>query len=331
MSETVHKVVIMGSGPSGLTAAIYAARANLAPVVIEGGDVNSKTDMPGGQLMLTTEVENFPGFPEGIMGPELMDRFRKQAERFGAVFQPGRVTEVDVRERPFTLQIHDTFQDTKTSLKTHALVVATGASARYLGLESEQKLLGHGVTTCATCDGAFFRGKQVAVVGGGDSAMEEATFLTRFAEKVYVIHRREEFRASKIMLERARENPKIEIKTNRAVKDIHADQKYLKSLVLAGTGPDEGTEETLELGPDGGLFIAIGHDPNSTLFKGVLDMNEEGYLETSRPHTSWSNVEGIFVAGDVHDHHYRQAITASGEGCKAAIDAERWLEAQQLG
>lgn len=329
MGEAVHKVVILGSGPAGLTAAIYAARANLAPLVVEGGDVSSKTDLPGGQLMLTTEVENFPGFPEGIMGPELMERFRKQAERFGAQFVPGRAISANVRERPFTLELHDTMQDTRQTLRCHALIVATGASAKYLGIEPERRLLGHGVTTCATCDGAFFRGKQVVVVGGGDSAMEEANFLTRYATKVYVVHRREGFRASKIMLERAQNNPKIEFKLNRTVKDIIGGERYLDAVVLEGTGPDAGTDERLEIGPAGGLFVAIGHSPNGEIFAGQLDMHDTGYLKTLDG-TSRTSVEGVFAGGDIHDSHYRQAITASGAGCKAAIDAERWLEAQGL-
>jgi len=329
MSDEVERVVIMGSGPAGLTAAIYASRANLSPLVVEGGDIASKTDLPGGQLMLTTDVENYPGFPEGIMGPELMQKFRAQAERFGARFRPGRVVKADLSARPFAIGVDDTYGGEEWSVKTHALIVATGAAAKYLGLGKEQELLGHGVTTCATCDGAFFRGKRVAVVGGGDSAMEEATFLTRFADKVTVIHRREGFRASKIMLERARENPKIEFKVNRVVKDIVPDEKYLEQLVLAGTHEDEGTEETLELGPDGGLFIAIGHSPNSEVFAGQLDMDDTGYIKTDGV-SSRSNVEGVFVAGDIHDSHYRQAITAAGAGCKAAIDAEKWLESEGI-
>ncbi|MCA8926039.1 MAG: FAD-dependent oxidoreductase [Planctomycetes bacterium] len=330
MSEEVHKVTIMGSGPAGLTAAIYAARANLSPVVIEGGDITSKTDLPGGQLMLTTDVENFPGFPEGIMGPELMGRFRQQAERFGTVFKPGLVVKADLSQRPFTLEVNDTYGGTSYSLKTHALIVATGASAKYLGFEQEQELLGKGVTTCATCDGAFFRGKHVAVIGGGDSAMEEATFLTRFADKVTVIHRRTTFRASKIMVQRAQENPKIEWKLNRNVVGVIPDGKYLKGIKLQGTFEDEGVEEVLDVGPDGGLFIAIGHSPNSAVFGGQLDMHDTGYIKVQGA-TSRSNVDGVFVAGDIHDAHYRQAITASGAGCKAAIDAERWLESEELG
>ena len=327
MSDEVHKLVIVGSGPAGLTAAIYASRANLKPVVIEGGDISSKTDLPGGQLMLTTDVENVPGFPEGIMGPELMDRFRQQATRFGALFQAGQVVKAELGQRPFVLHVEDTYGGTKTTIRARALVIATGASAKYLGIPAEQKLLGHGVTTCATCDGAFFRNKKVAVVGGGDSAMEEANFLTRFASSVTVVHRREELRASKIMVERARHNPKIHWKLNRTVTDIQPGGKYLQSLTLAGTGPDEGQTETLELGPDGGLFIAIGHSPNAAAFRGQLELDEQGYIKV-QGHTSLTSIEGVFAAGDIHDSHYRQAITASGAGCKAAIDAERWLESQ---
>ena len=327
--EDVNKVVIVGSGPAGLTAAIYAARANLKPVVVEGGDISSKTDLPGGQLMLTTEVENFPGFPEGIMGPELMERFKQQAARFGARFVPGRVTRADLSKRPFTLQVEDTYGGTSSVLTARAVIMATGASAKYLGLPVEQKLLGHGVTTCATCDGAFFRNKKVVVVGGGDSAMEEANFLTRFASSVTVVHRREQFRASKIMLDRARANPKIHWKLNREVLDIIPDKKYLSAVVLGGTGADEGTKETLELGPDGGLFVAIGHSPNTDAFAGQLELDDKGYVKV-HGHSAYTNVDGVFAAGDLHDSHYRQAITAAGAGCKAAIDAERWLEAQGL-
>jgi thioredoxin reductase (NADPH) len=327
VTDEVHKLAIVGSGPAGLTAAIYASRANLKPLVLEGGDIASKTDLPGGQLMLTTEVENFPGFPEGIMGPELMDRFRKQAERFGAVFKPGRVVKADLSRRPFTLEVQDTYGGTSATVRARALVIATGASAKYLGIPAEQKLLGHGVTTCATCDGAFFRNKKVVVVGGGDSAMEEANFLTRFASSVTVVHRREGLRASKVMIERARQNPKIHWKLNRTIKDIIPDKKYLQALVLVGTGPDEGKEERLELGPDGGMFVAIGHSPNAEAFRGQLKLDEAGYIEV-QGHTSLTSVEGVFAAGDIHDSHYRQAITASGAGCKAAIDAERWLESQ---
>lgn len=329
MADEVHKVAIMGSGPAGLTAAIYAARANLAPVCIEGGDVTSKTDLPGGQLMLTTEVENFPGFPEGILGPELMDRFRRQAERFGTAFVGGRVVEADLSKRPFTLHIHDTLQDTRRTLRCEALIVATGASAKYLGLPQEQELLGKGVTTCATCDGAFFRNKHVVVAGGGDSAMEEASFLTRYAHTVTIVHRREGLRASKIMLDRARANPKIKWKLNRVIVDIHPDERYLKALELAGTEKDQGLRETLEIGPDGGLFVAIGHSPNSVLFDDQLELHDNGYIKLFDG-SSRTSVEGVFASGDIHDHVYRQAITAAGAGCKAAIDAERWLELQGL-
>jgi thioredoxin reductase (NADPH) len=320
------KVVIIGSGPAGLTAAIYAARARLEPLVIEG-DPTSKTDPPGGQLMLTTEVENFPGFPEGIMGPELMDRFKKQAARFGAVYAPGLVKKVNVTKRPFELTYtnFDTGEDVTVHART--LIVATGASAKYLGIPAESKLLGKGVTTCATCDGAFFKNRAVAVVGGGDTAMEESNFLTRFASKVYVIHRREDFRASKIMLKRARDNPKIEFKVNRTVVDVLPDKRFLSKLVLAGTNKDVGKKEELEIGPSGGLFVAIGHSPNTQLFQGQVDLEDTGYLKVVGG-TSLTSVEGVFAAGDVHDHHYRQAITAAGAGCKAAMDAEKWLEAQ---
>jgi thioredoxin reductase (NADPH) len=329
MSDKVHKVAILGSGPAGLTAAIYAARANLSPVCIEGGDVTSKTDLPGGQLMLTTEVENYPGFPDGILGPELMEKFRKQAERFGTQFIGGRVVSCDLSKRPFTLQVHDTLQDTRATVLAHSVIVATGASAKYLGLPVEQKLLGHGVTTCATCDGAFFRKKQVVVVGGGDSAMEEANFLTRYADTVYVVHRRETFRASKIMIDRAKSNPKIKWKLNRAVVDIIADKKYLKAVELEGTEKDKGAKERLEVGPDGGLFVAIGHSPNSDIFGGQLALHDNGYIKLVDG-SSRTSVEGVFASGDIHDHVYRQAITAAGAGCRAAIDAERWLEAQGL-
>jgi thioredoxin reductase (NADPH) len=328
MADKVHKVAILGSGPAGLTAAIYAARANLAPVCIEGGDIASKTDLPGGQLMLTTEVENYPGFPDGILGPELMEKFRKQAERFGTHFVQGRVTDADLSKRPFKLEVHNTLEDTRSQVLAHSVIVATGASAKYLGLPKEQQLLGKGVTTCATCDGAFFRNKQVAVVGGGDSAMEEALFLTRYASAVWVVHRRETFRASKIMLERAKANPKIKWKLNRGIYDIVADKKYLKALELAGTEKDQGLRETLDLGPDGGLFVAIGHSPNTLVFGDQLALHDNGYLKLFEG--SRTSVEGVFASGDVHDHVYRQAITAAGAGCKAAIDAERWLEQQGL-
>jgi len=329
MTDTVHKVAIIGSGPAGLTAAIYASRAKLEPVCIEGGDITSKTDLPGGQLMLTTDVENFPGFPDGIMGPDLMEKFKAQAARFGTQFIPGRVIKADLSQRPFTLEIDRQMEGTKETIKCHSLIVATGASAKYLGIPSEQQLLGKGVTTCATCDGAFFRDKHVVVVGAGDSAMEEATFLTRFAHTVTIVHRREEFRASKIMVERARANEKIKWKLNRTVKEVHGGERFLDALTLSGTGPDEGLEERLEIGPAGGLFIAIGHSPNAQIFEGQLDLYENGYMKVEGS-TSRTSIEGVFAAGDIHDHHYRQAITASGAGCKAAIDCEKWLEAEGL-
>lgn len=327
--DTVHKVAIIGSGPAGLTAAIYTSRAKLEPVCLEGGDINTKTDLPGGQLMLTTDVENFPGFPEGITGPELMDRFKQQAARFGTTFIPGRVTQADLSQRPFVLEVDRQMEGTQETIRAHSLIVATGASAKYLGIEPEQKYLGKGVTTCATCDGAFFRGKHVVVVGAGDSAMEEAVFLTRFADKVTIVHRREGLRASKIMVDRAKANPKIDWKLNRVIKDIVPDERFLKALVLTGTNEDEGLEETLEIGPDGGLFVAIGHTPNVDIFGDQIALDGVGYLKTEGA-TSRTSVEGVFAAGDVHDSHYRQAITASGAGCRAAIDCERWLEAEGL-
>ncbi|MBL4846394.1 MAG: FAD-dependent oxidoreductase [Planctomycetes bacterium] len=325
----MHKVAIIGSGPAGLTAAIYASRAKLTPVCIEGGDITSKTDLPGGQLMLTTDVENFPGFPDGIMGPDLMDKFKSQAARFGTIFVPGRVIKADLSKRPFVLEVDRQMEGTKETIRCESLIVATGASARYLGIPSEQQLLGKGVTTCATCDGAFFRDKHVVVVGAGDSAMEEAGFLTRFAHTVTIVHRREELRASKIMIERARANEKIKWKLNRVVKEIHGGERFLDAVTLVGTGPDEGLEERLEIGPAGGLFIAIGHSPNAALFEGQLDLHDNGYLKTEGS-TSRSSLEGVFAADDIHDHHYRQAITASGAGCKAAIDCEKWLESEGL-
>lgn len=305
-----EKLIIIGSGPAGLTAAIYAARANLSPLVIEGFE-------PGGQLTLTTEVENFPGFPEGILGPELMERFKKQAARFGAKFLLGNVDRVELRERPFRL-----FVGAK-ELSCDSLVVASGASARWLGIESEKKFRGKGVSTCATCDGAFFRDMDVIVVGGGDSAMEEANFLTRFCRKVTIVHRRKEFRASKIMLERARSNPKIEFIVDHQVKEIKGGQS-VESVVLENA-IDKKTREIKAQG----VFLAIGHVPNSKIFEGQLDMDDAGYLIT-KPGTTECNIPGVFLAGDVHDTRYRQAITAAGSGCKAAIDAEKYLESLQL-
>lgn len=310
----VRPVIIIGSGPAGLTAAIYTARASLAPLVIEG-EPSSTSDQPGGQLMLTTEVENFPGFPEGIMGPELMTNFRAQAARFGAEFITEKVTQVDFSERPFRVWVRD------EEYRAESVIVSTGARSLMLGLEAEQRLIGHGLSTCATCDGFFFRGHEIAVVGGGDSAIEEATFLTKFADKVTIIHRRDEFRASKIMQQRAFDNPKIEILWNHTVTEINGTDK-VESVEVTDT--ISGAVSTLDVT---GVFIAIGHRPNTDLFTGVLDMDETGYLETV-PGSSRTNIEGVFACGDVQDHTYRQAITAAGSGCMAAIDAERWLESQ---
>jgi len=309
-----HQVIIIGSGPAGLTAAIYTARANLHPLVIEG-EPSSTSDQPGGQLMLTTDVENFPGFPDGIMGPELMQKFREQSIRFGAEFLTEKVTAVDFSERPFKVNVRN------TQYTADAVIVSTGAQSLMLGLESESRLLGYGLSTCATCDGFFFRGHEIAVVGGGDSAVEEATFLTKFADKVILIHRRDSLRASKIMQDRALNNPKIEFLWNTVVEDLVGDTK-LEGAVVRNLVTDEVT--TL---PVTGLFVAIGHRPNTDLFKGVLDMEDNGYLVT-QPGSSYTNVPGVFACGDVQDHTYRQAITAAGSGCMAAIDAERWLESQ---
>ncbi|MEN9645281.1 MAG: thioredoxin reductase [Actinomycetota bacterium] len=308
-----HQVVIIGSGPAGLTAAIYTARANLSPLVIEG-EPSSTSDQPGGQLMLTTEVENFPGFPEGIMGPELMMRCREQAARFGAEFLTAKATAVDFSERPFKVWVRD---DLHTA---DAIIVSTGAQSLMLGLEAEGRLLGHGLSTCATCDGFFFRGQEIAVVGGGDSAIEEASFLTKFASKVHLLVRRNELRASKIMQERAHANEKIEIMWNTVVDDLVGTEK-LEGAVIRNT--QTGATSTL---PVTGLFVAIGHRPNTDLFKGVLDMEDNGYLITQAG-SSYTNIDGVFACGDVQDHTYRQAITAAGSGCMAAIDCERWLEA----
>jgi thioredoxin reductase (NADPH) len=307
-----HHVVIIGSGPAGLTAAIYAARANLHPLVIEG-EPSSTSDQPGGQLMLTTDVENFPGFPDGIMGPDLMVKFREQALRFGAEFLTEKVTAVDFSERPFQITVRD------RHFTADAVIVSTGAQSLMLGLESESRLLGYGLSTCATCDGFFFRGQEIAVAGGGDSAVEEATFLTKFASKVTLIHRRDMLRASKIMQDRALDNPKIEIMWNTVIDDLIGESK-LEGAIVRNVLTDE--VSTLSVT---GLFVAIGHRPNTDLFKGVLDMEDNGYLIT-RPGSSYTNVPGVFACGDVQDHTYRQAITAAGSGCMAAIDCERWLE-----
>jgi thioredoxin reductase (NADPH) len=307
-------VIIVGSGPAGLTAAIYAARANLAPLVLEG-EPSSTSDQPGGQLMLTTEVENYPGFPDGIMGPELMVRFREQAARFGAELLTEKATRVDLAARPFKVWVRDEVHEAE------AVIVSTGARSLMLGLEAEGRLLGHGLSTCATCDGFFFRGQEIAVVGGGDSAIEEALFLTKFATKVTVIHRRDELRASKIMQDRAFANPKIEFLWSHTVTDLLGEETLAGARVRSVL---TGEEHDLAVS---GLFVAIGHRPNTDLFRGHLDMDEQGYLIT-QPGSSRTNVEGVFASGDVQDHTYRQAVTAAGSGCMAAIDAERWLEAQ---
>jgi thioredoxin reductase (NADPH) len=307
-----HSVIIIGSGPAGLTAAIYSARANLGPLVIEG-EPSSTSDQPGGQLMLTTEVENFPGFPEGIMGPELMMRMREQASRFGADFLTEKATAIDFSERPFKVWVRDHLYT------ADAVIVSTGAQSLMLGLEAETHLLGHGLSTCATCDGFFFRNHEIAVVGGGDSAVEEAAFLTKFASKVTMIVRRDELRASKIMQDRARHNPKIEIMWHTVVHDLVGTEKLEGAIVRNVV---TGALSTL---PVTGLFVAIGHRPNTDLFKGVLAMEDNGYLIT-RSGSSYTDIDGVFACGDVQDHTYRQAITAAGSGCMAAIDCERWLE-----
>ena len=312
--STHHHLIIIGSGPAGLTAAIYAARANLAPFVIEG-EPSSTSDQPGGQLMLTTDVENFPGFPEGIMGPELMMRFRDQAARFGATFLSGKATSIEFGERPLKVHVRDEV------FTADSVIISTGAQSLMLGLEAEERLIGHGVSTCATCDGFFFRGKEIAVVGGGDSAIEEANFLTKFASKVTLIHRRDSLRASKIMRDRALNNPKIEMLWNTAVTEI-VGKDQLESISLQNTVTAERSSLAVA-----GLFIAIGHRPNTDVFKGVIDMEDSGYLIT-RPDSTYTNIPGVFACGDVKDHVYRQAITAAGSGCMAAIDAERWLEQQ---
>jgi thioredoxin reductase (NADPH) len=302
----VNRVIIIGSGCAGLTAAVYTARADLKPIVLDGYE-------PGGQLALTTEVENFPGFTDGILGPDLIERTRKQAERFGAQFHAGAVTSVDLSKRPFTITTG------KQVYETDTLIIASGASARTLGLESEKLLLGHGVSTCATCDGAFFRNREIVVVGGGDTAMEEATFLTRFASRVTLVHRRSEFRASRIMLDRARANQKIVFKTPYVIEEVEDVSKKVVDCVIARHQETKALEKI----PAEGVFVAIGHDPNTKIFKGKIDMDENGYIVTH--HGSKTNIEGVFAAGDVQDHHYRQAVTAAGSGCMAAIDAERFL------
>jgi thioredoxin reductase (NADPH) len=305
-----RELVIVGSGPAGLTAALYAARANLEPVVIEGLEA-------GGQLMLTSDVENYPGFPDGILGPELMTKFREQAGRFGAEFVTADADRVDLSSPPFGTWVGD------TEYRSHALIVSTGASARMLGLESESALLGHGVSTCATCDGFFFREKPIAVVGGGDSAVEEAIFLTKFATKVTIVHRRNELRASKIMQERAFANSKIDFRWNAVVEHVVGNGR-VEGLKLRDTVTGEPSDMAVQ-----GLFVAIGHDPNTKLFEGQLEMDENGYLLLPHAGSTRTSVEGVFAAGDVADHMFRQAITAAGTGCMAAMEAERWLEAKR--
>ncbi len=302
-----EKVIIIGSGPSGLTAALYTARANLDPLVIEGS-------APMGQLMLTTDVENYPGFPDGVLGPEMMEKFRKQAEKFGARFITSDVTKVDFSERPFRVWVGD------EEHTADAIIVSTGANARMLDVPGERDLLGRGVSTCATCDGFFFRDKTIAVVGGGDSAMEEATFLTKFGKAVTIIHRRDELRASKIMQKRAFDNDKIDFIWDTVVEEVGGGQQGVTGLKLRNVKTDEVTEHATDA-----LFIAIGHDPNTSLFKGQLELDDNGYIIVEHPGTQTS-VEGVFAAGDVVDHVYRQAVTAAGTGCAAAIDAERYLE-----
>ncbi len=314
----IRNVVIIGSGPAGLTSAIYTARASLSPLLIEG-EPSSTSDQPGGQLMLTTEVENFPGFPDGVMGPELMASFRKQAERFGTEILTAKVSKVDLSERPFKIWVGDT--GTAPTYLARAVIVSTGARSLMLGLDAEQRLLGHGLSTCATCDGFFFRDQDIAVIGGGDSALEEAMFLARFGRKVTIIHRRDSLRASRIMQDRALANDKIEFLWNTVVEDILGESS-VEALELRDVVSGEVTTR-----PFTGVFVAIGHRPNTDLFAGQLDLKDNGYLET-QPDSSRTNIEGVFAAGDVQDDWYRQAITAAGSGCMAAIDAERWLEAQ---
>ena len=319
MADNLREVLIIGSGPAGLTAAIYAARANLAPLVLEG-EPSSTSDQPGGQLMLTTDVENYPGFPDGVMGPELMLSFREQAARFGSEIKTEKASRVDLSARPFGVWVGDP-DAAEPTYRAEALIISTGAQSLMLGLEAEERLIGHGLSTCATCDGFFFRDQDIAVVGGGDSAMEEASFLTKFASKVTVIHRRDELRASKIMQDRAFANDKIEFLWNHVVDDIMGETK-LESIKVRNVLTEE--ISTLDVG---GLFIAIGHKPNTDLFKGQLAMKDSGYLITE-PGSTRTDVEGVFACGDVQDDYYRQAVTAAGSGCMAAIDTERWIEGQ---
>ena len=309
--DDLRNVIVIGSGPAGFTAALYAARANLAPLVLKGLEA-------GGQLMLTTDVENYPGFADGLLGPELMDQMEKQAARFGAEILPVHVTDVDLSERPFVVRAGD------QEWRGRTIIVATGATARWLGVPGEEKLRGRGVSACATCDGFFFRDRELVVVGGGDTAMEEATFLTKFASKVTIVHRREEFRASKVMSARALANPKVDVIWNTTVAEVHGDD-----AVSGVTLNDVRTDESRTFAADG-LFVAIGHDPNTALFRGKLALDDEGYITVTEPRTATS-VPGVFAAGDVTDRTYRQAVTAAGQGCKAAIDAERFLEDEAHG
>ena len=313
MTQQIRKVIIIGSGPAGLTAAIYAARANLFPLVFEGLQ-------PGGQLTITTDVENYPGFPDGILGPELMDQFRQQAQRFEAETHYLTVDKVDLTERPFQVFVGDTIYMTET------IIVSTGASAQLLGLESESKLMGYGVSACATCDGFFFKDKQVLIVGGGDSAIEEAIFLTKFASSVSIVHRREELRASKIMQERAFNNPKIDIIWNSTIEEMlgSPDNGGLTGVVINNT--QSGSLSEMECD---GVFLAIGHRPNSDLFRGLLDLDEKGYIVT-QPNSTYTSLEGVFASGDIQDKVYRQAITAAGSGCMSALDAEHFIENHPL-
>ena len=308
--NNIHNVIILGSGCAGNTAAIYSARASLKPLVLEGHE-------PGGQLSITTEVENFPGFPQGVNGPELVQNMKTQAERFGATFEHGRVVKADLSKRPFTLEL-----DHGALVQTHTLIVATGASARWLGLENEQKLIGHGVSSCATCDGFFFRGKKIMVVGGGDSAMEEANFLSRFGSEVSLVHRKDSFRASKIMYDRALANPKIKLVTNTVVEDIYdVTKNEVTGVKLKNLKTNQSYDQAVD-----GFFVAIGHIPNTQPFASQLDVDSDGYIVSHGG--ARTNIEGVFHAGDVQDRKYRQAITASGAGCMAAIEAERFLEAE---
>jgi len=315
MSDNHHKVIIIGSGPAGLTAAIYAARANLNPVIFEGMQ-------PGGQLTITTEVENYPGFVDGIQGPELMDIMRNQATRFGTTALFKEITEVDLSKKPFVLKSEDEVYTADT------VIISTGASARLLNIESETKYMGYGVSACATCDGFFYKEKKVLVVGGGDTALEEATYLTNFASEVIIIHRRDGFRASKIMMDRAEKNPKIKFMTNYVINEVVGkEENGIKSVTGAVLGNTQ-DGSTTKIDTDG-IFIAIGHKPNTKIFKGQLDMDETGYLNVKAGST-YTNIDGVFAAGDVADKTYRQAVTAAGTGCMAALDAQRWLEEKEL-